>query len=44
MSIGQIMLYGGIAGFAVSVIILIVLLKSFDKKRRKELEKIMKSL
>ena len=40
----MIMFYGGIAGVVISLLTLAVMLKSFEKKRKKELVKIMKSM
>lgn len=44
MTTAMIMFYGGIAGVVISLLTLAVMLKSFEKKRKKELEKIMKSM
>ena len=44
MTTAMIMFYGGIAGVVISLLTLAVMLKSFEKKRKKELVKIMKSM
>lgn len=44
MTTAMIMFYGGIAGVVVSLLTLAVMLKRFEKKRKKELEKIMQSM
>lgn len=44
LTMGQLMFYGGITGVVICVLIVIILLTAFGKKRKKELEKIMKSL
>lgn len=41
---GEILFYGGIIGAVLCVLIVMILLKTFEKKRKKELEKIMRSL
>lgn len=42
MSVGQIMLYGGVGAFGVLLIILLVLLKVFKAERKRLAEKIEK--
>ncbi len=44
MTTAKIMFYGGIAGVVISLVALAVMLKRFEKKRQKELEKIMQSM
>lgn len=44
MTTAMIMFYGGIAGVVISLVALAVMLKRFEKKRQKELEKIIQSM
>ena len=44
LSLGEMMFYGGIAGATVSLIIVIIALRIFARRRKKMLRKIMESL
>lgn len=44
MTTAMIMFYGGIASVVISLVALAVMLKRFEKKRQKELEKIIQSM
>lgn len=42
--LGTILFYGGIGGAVICALIVVILLKRFEKIRKSELDKIMKSL
>lgn len=44
MSMGEMLFLGGIAGAVVSLLIVIIALRVFSKRRKKMLQKIMESL
>ena len=44
MTVGEWMLYGGMAGTVISLTVVFVALKIFNRRRKKALQKIMESL
>lgn len=44
MTIGEMMFYGGIAGAVVSLLVVVIALRVFTKRRKRMLQKVMESM